>query len=410
MTSLSGPEAVSLLLGNAQRYGLVRTDELLENLVQDVKETATGDHVQLRELLETCLHVYVKCDASQDDASDAKLRKAAQSLFESCCEILASCARCDKTGDQQVALQNTVMKVLTHVRKRVSCDQLVITCLKSVRAHTQDKKFTYGAGPSQDESPAEGSQSRTQESGEPHSRLENGHQGVLGVHVALQALRHVLPTSSAPNSDLSGDLDIKVSTVLSKSLHHVDDQVCGKVLTTIFPLMLQNSSEGTRKVILEQLWSVIQEIHEKFGQKSFRTKNVHPLSERPLLLLCGLADWLFPVCDVTEGQDDVMLTRASFWGMLQAGFFHYNPLTRKRAQYLIKRILDTVEQQGKTLMPVFAAAFFLRLTFRNLWHGGDTVRLQGWFGINVKEKTKGVTRAERPDVSNRDQNWQHTYR
>ena len=163
------------------------------------------------------------------------------------------------------------------------------------------------------------------------------------MYVALDVLRNVL---GVPDGDIPDDLYRKLNDVICESLLHVDDQICGKIAGTVLPQIFINSTKETKIRSISLIWSQIQHMFTKYGQKTFRTKAIHPLSERPLMLLCGLADWLFPVDDVMALKTPVV-SEPGFWIILQSGFFHFNPLTRKRALYLLKRILDTVEQQGK---------------------------------------------------------------
>ena len=144
-----------------------------------------------------------------------------------------------------------------------------------------------------------------------------------------------------------------------KAMFLAEDKVAGQILGTLFQELPVNA-KGKREAKLADLWSVITATYEKHGQKTFISKEHSEMSERACLLLCGMADWFFPVTGLTKSALQIV-NQPYFWELLQSGFFNANSLTRKRTLYLFKRILDIIETnkqkvsatESKTSDPVF---------------------------------------------------------
>ena len=347
----TGSEAVSYVLEKAQKGGLLEVCRILDLSVQDLhNEVESFDEEsgipELVKVLENCSNVYLTCEHLTQEK--VKIDEQASKIYSCCLIILQKLSVHNQKKNveskelQKVAI-NTIRNVFTAVSSKLKED-LILQCIDSLKKYSEDRQFSYGEG-----------------SGEPGGQT---HYVSLDVDTALHLLRNVL---SIPDGNIPEELYEKLSAATCESLVHVDDHMCAKIIGTVIPRMFENMSKNARDKLIFDIWSMIDDLFDKFGQKTFRTRCVHPLSERPLMLLCGLADWMFPLDDVMNLEHPVV-TQPSFWVILQSGFFHNSPLSRKRALYLLKRILDTIEQQrapmhclppggaaqtGSTVEPIF---------------------------------------------------------
>ena len=327
----AGSEAVSYLLELAQKQNLVEVSDLLDQAVQHlhgkVEEISEGcELMELTKALENCSNIYSTYERSMKTLVQGDDR--AQSVYDDCLNLLQklssqSQTKSNETKELQKVATSGIRNVFRHVSAK-SKETLILQCVDSVQRYSQDRQFTYGAG-----------------TGEPAGQNHLS----LDVNTSLHLLRNVL---SVPDRNIPDNLYETLSVVICESLVHVDDHMCAEIIGTVLPRMLRNVTKDVKNKHIYKLWTVIQDLFDKFGQKTFRTRSIHPLSERPLMLLCGLADWMFPVDDVMDLEHPVVIQH-SFWIILQSGFYHSSPLTRKRALYLLKRILDTVELQGAPL-------------------------------------------------------------
>ena len=327
----SGSEAVSYLIETAQKRNLVEVLDLLHQAVQDLHNqveafTEESEIVELTKALENCSNIYSAYERLTK--GQVQGHDHAQSIYDDCLKLLQKLPpqnqmKITENKDLQKVATSSIRNVFKHVSAK-SKAALILQCADSIQKYSEDRQFTYGAG-----------------TGAPAAQSHLS----LDINTALHLLRNVL---SVPDGGIPDDLYERLSVVIGESLYHVDDQVCAKIVGNILPRILNNVTKDVKNRYISKIWTVIQDLFDKFGQKTFRTRSIHPLSERPLMLLCGLADWMFPVDDVM-GLEHPVVIQPSFWIILQSGFFHSSPLTRKRALYLLKRILDTVELQGAPL-------------------------------------------------------------
>ncbi|CAH1792156.1 unnamed protein product, partial [Owenia fusiformis] len=123
------------------------------------------------------------------------------------------------------------------------------------------------------------------------------------------------------------------------SLQITEDAFCGKILTMVFPavLDLSNSEISTS---LERVWDIIKETYVQ-GDSGI---------QRAYMLLCGLSDRYLPI----DGKPIFEIRhQKKFWEIIQYGISHKNPLSRKRSMYLLKRMVDTCEHQKQNLTFAF---------------------------------------------------------
>ncbi len=369
---------LSSVLDILSRHGDFQPIKLLENVLSDLesalsdlqKAPAIQSHDPKEENRTLCLNlekilrmlknscdIYTKClEFYQNDSIKKPLLcEKAKTLAEISMKLLGGSLNpdCDVSFDWS-SIQGTAISVLDTCFPGAPLDVqscIISDCCDSIELFSRDKQFTYGAV----------------SGGQGNQDLSDGDHGIrkqpLDGLVAMEILRHVLSYQST-----SGHYD-KILEILCESMLHVDDKSVGKIIGTVIPQILKNTSQ--KEKCLEKIWGVALELFNQFGQKSYQTRGVHVLSERPILILTGLADWFFPiqgdlVSKPITGQD-------SFWTILQSGFYHGNPLTRKRSMYLLKRILDTTEKLGRDLntdhmTPVFWWTNEKAAEFSALWH------------------------------------------
>lgn len=71
-------------------------------------------------------------------------------------------------------------------------------------------------------------------------------------------------------------------------------------------------------------------------------------SYKPNMLLCGLANYYFPL--ERRDQDFDVRRKKYFWKIVQYGIPNRNTLVRKQSVYMLKRIVDTCEKQEEMLV------------------------------------------------------------
>ena len=137
-------------------------------------------------------------------------------------------------------------------------------------------------------------------------------------------------------------------TIILKILTSEEDTLSGKVLGLLLPQVLRLATTK-QSHYLQQAWLIAQDLYEKFGCKTYSTTRCG-LSQRPLLILCSLSDFFLPVAGAHPPCG--LLQEAHFWAVLQSGFFYMDGLSRKRAMYLLKRLLDVIESCGEPVSSV----------------------------------------------------------
>ena len=132
------------------------------------------------------------------------------------------------------------------------------------------------------------------------------------------------------------------------SLTFFDENLTGQVTCTLLDDLLVSCSdnEGAFEVHLNSLWNTVVDIYqesETFQHEVFNCK--------PLIILCGLADILFPEPNQEVKSRLKLDLRYDplFWNLLQQGLKQVNPLARKQAMYILKRIVDICHETGEEL-------------------------------------------------------------
>ena len=139
-------------------------------------------------------------------------------------------------------------------------------------------------------------------------------------------------------------------TIMIKLLTKCDDGLSSHVSKVLEIHFLTNVDEDEASSRLNQIQQLIFDMFRQYGQKCFSNTASGQLSERPYLILCGLANCFLPISG-DKRRIHLLCESEDFWQILQAGMFHQNALTRKRTVYLLKRLLDIIEKD-QTSVPI----------------------------------------------------------
>ena len=169
---------------------------------------------------------------------------------------------------------------------------------------------------------------------------ENETNDGLDVHLAISLVYRIL--SSNPLVPAAQSWLDEMFSCTEKLIISEDEEVVGKLLSMVVPELLKRAKSTALDQRLLQMWTAINKLYGLYGQKTYQSTSCSSMSGRPHLILCGLADWFFPV--ETGGQLHPIVSEVpEFWKIIQAGFYNINPLTRKRALYILKRTIDITE-------------------------------------------------------------------
>ena len=166
------------------------------------------------------------------------------------------------------------------------------------------------------------------------------------IQCAIKTLNSVLYTQSLQDTNHSPMMERIFNSVM-QLISVADNNTVGNVIGLLLPKLLGKGDAQLRRQI-QELWHLAIDVFEQHGQKTFQCKIIVELSERPSLLLCGLADFLFPVTGFGTLSLD-LFADFRFWTMLQASLFSRSLLTRKRGMYMLKRILDIAESGNQAI-------------------------------------------------------------
>ncbi|KAK3700695.1 hypothetical protein QZH41_015636, partial [Actinostola sp. cb2023] len=93
------------------------------------------------------------------------------------------------------------------------------------------------------------------------------------------------------------------------------------------------------------LWSTIKEMTEKNPYTITVTNNLQVY----YATMCSLIDIFITACDSDTGDEKSVLHDPKFWELIQQGLKIQDPLSSKRAIYLLKRALDYIDKQRVSL-------------------------------------------------------------
>ena len=111
-------------------------------------------------------------------------------------------------------------------------------------------------------------------------------------------------------------------------------KICINTLTNIC-----HSGDKFKKAVLEKSFQKLKET-TLLNDKNVSKKQLEAyVQDANLSLMTSLADFLLPTAGANQTELDY-LKLTEFWRLIQNGLIHTNPLTRKRALYLLKRTTD----------------------------------------------------------------------
>ncbi|KAK3604397.1 hypothetical protein CHS0354_015531 [Potamilus streckersoni] len=165
---------------------------------------------------------------------------------------------------------------------------------------------------------------------------------MMDIYSILELLLHVFTTCAmgdlATSEKFRGEVTQLLSR-LSEALQVMDQDLVGNLAVPVIVKLLK-FDEHTLFGNLASLWKQVQKIAEDTSVSN--TKH--------FLILCGLANYFLPDGGVHYGLD--LRTIREFWIIVQLGLPSKNPVNRKRAMYLLKRIVDISEQSGAAVNDV----------------------------------------------------------
>ncbi|KAL3874090.1 hypothetical protein ACJMK2_037153 [Sinanodonta woodiana] len=159
---------------------------------------------------------------------------------------------------------------------------------------------------------------------------------MMDIYSVLELLLHVFTTCTMGDLTTSEKFREQVTQLLSRlseAIQVMDQDLVGNLAVPVIVKLLK-LDEYTMSENLANLWKQVQDI----------AQDTSVLNTKHFLVLCGLANYFFPVGGVPDRLD--LRTIREFWIMVQLGLPSKNPVNRKRAMYLLKRIVDMSVQSG----------------------------------------------------------------
>jgi len=125
-----------------------------------------------------------------------------------------------------------------------------------------------------------------------------------------------------------------------------DEKIVGQLLGSLLPVLIGDTPKDTD---INLIWNTVLSCSHNC-RCTAKMESLGLLSERAIFLVCSVADIFFPA---TGFSHDVLilLLGPDIWHIIQSGVFHESSLTRKRAMYLLKRLLDVIQTQNIELIP-----------------------------------------------------------
>ena len=160
---------------------------------------------------------------------------------------------------------------------------------------------------------------------------------LIDMYTLTEVLRSVL-LKGCDEHMIANDskLQVHLSKVFDKCLEasglmDVDlvGRTCVPLLARVLRLQPDILAEKTSK-----LWEFVKRLTKELSKSRNDDRKIY-------ILLCGFANYLFPVKGICAGLD--LRCDREFWNLLQAGLLSKDSVNRKRSLYLIKRIVDVCE-------------------------------------------------------------------
>lgn len=121
------------------------------------------------------------------------------------------------------------------------------------------------------------------------------------------------------------------------------------------------SSEAFKRVVLEKSFQKLKET-KLLNEKNISKKKLEMyVQDANLSLMTSLADFLLPTTSFqgNNGSQTELdyLRLTEYWDLIQSGLTHTNPLTRKRALYLLKRTTDLASLKKIDMKSTYADVY-----------------------------------------------------
>ena len=189
-------------------------------------------------------------------------------------------------------------------------------------------------------------------------------QHTMDIICILEILKTVFSVAKCQlrTKDIFENCSSLFDSILAKLLNvmpHVPNKVISRIVFTVIATLLRQDRK--RNVLrISKLWNTV---------KMFVSADELVFLEQSLLIVCSLADFFFPVSGFPLGMD--LRCSGHFWELVQQAIVHVNPITRKRAMYLLKRIMDICETQSVELpdgmCPMFTWKKTCQKEFSKTW-------------------------------------------
>ena len=217
-------------------------------------------------------------------------RKEILVLLGNICELLSACVRCDKSNSVLNKFLGTSLGFLkTYLVEKPSASDVV---------HNKD---------------------------------------LVDIYTVVEVLRTVLLKGCNENTvENNEDLQMNLSNIFDKCLDLVDlidVDLVGSVSIPLLTRILKLKPKTIADKLLK-LWQLVKNLTKDLTKSRNDSRKVY-------ILLCGFANYLFPVSGHCVGVD--LRCDSEFWMLLQNGLLNKDSVNRKRSLYLTKRIVDICE-------------------------------------------------------------------
>lgn len=160
---------------------------------------------------------------------------------------------------------------------------------------------------------------------------------LIDIYCLSEVLRSVLLKACDKNAvKTDSKLHLNLSKIFDKCLEAGDlieidvvGSICLPLMTRILKLQSDFVVEKSSRI-----WEMITSFSEELTKSHSDDRKIY-------MLLCGFANFLFPLNGICAGLD--LRCDSDFWALLQKGLLSKDSVNRKRSLYLTKRIVDICE-------------------------------------------------------------------
>ena len=285
--------------------------KIQDNLSELLKTSAIHEHFkEVINGLSTIHQLLTLKKSLQDDKDRVDMEEFTANLVRSVCEPLLHAVRpSSDSGPDVLVLLGCLGRVMADAAE--TCHATLVNILQLLEEHI----IVY-----LNEKPSV-------------SDLQND-GNLVDIYAVIDVLRQILK-STLPDEKFNAVVAILQSIYekLVQCLDLVQIDMMGSVCIPALLQILKLLGDFAPQYI-DQVWRWIL----RFSQTS--EEDVR----KQYMLLCGFANHFFPISE-TPACLDIRLD-ARFWSILQAGLYSKDSINRKRALYLLKRVVDICERTG----------------------------------------------------------------